>query len=112
MSGFLDVERAAVGRSSLLPPQPDQPGPALAERQQLRVRLPAGVQEPAAAVLLAWLVGMTSRQIGHFFEPRDYDEVNHATHEYKGGDQGRLHLRRKIVLMTIWRRRCSRSTST
>ena len=29
---------------------------------------------PVAAVLLAWLVGMTSRQIGHFFfEPRDYD---------------------------------------
>jgi Protein of unknown function (DUF962) len=46
---------------------------------------------PAAAVLLAWLFGMTSRQIGHFFfEPRDYDEVNDATHEHQGGDQGRL----------------------
>ena len=32
-------------------------------------------KSPATAALLAWLVGMTSRQAGHFFfEPRDYDE--------------------------------------
>src|ERR1700723_2864454 len=40
--------------------------------------------DPAMAALLAWLVSMTSRQIGHFFfEPKDYDVVNQATHEYK-----------------------------
>src|SRR6476646_1737274 len=60
-------------------------------------------KNPAAAVLLAWLVGMTSRQIGHFFfEPRDYDEVNQATHEYKEGIKVGYNLQRKVVLMSIW----------
>ena len=58
---------------------------------------------PAAAVLLAWLVGMTSRQIGHFFfEPKDYDEVNDATHEHKEEIKVGYNLERKVVLMTIW----------
>jgi hypothetical protein len=60
-------------------------------------------KSPAAAVLIAWLVGMTSRQIGHFFfEPRDYDEVNEATHDYKEEIKVGYNLRRKVVLMTIW----------
>ena len=60
-------------------------------------------KNPAAAVLLAWLVGMTSRQIGHFFfEPRDYDEVNQATHEHKEEIKVGYNLQRKVVLMTIW----------
>jgi hypothetical protein len=60
-------------------------------------------QHPAVAVLLAWLVGMTSRQIGHFFfEPRDYDEVNQATHEHKEKIKVGYNLRRKVVLMTTW----------
>jgi hypothetical protein len=60
-------------------------------------------KNPAAAVLLGWLVGMTSRQIGHFFfEPRDYDEVNHATHEHKEEIKVGYNLQRKVVLMTIW----------
>ena len=58
---------------------------------------------PVAAVLLAWLFGMTSRQIGHFFfEPRDYDEVNRATHEYKEDVKIGYNLQRKVVLMGIW----------
>ena len=58
---------------------------------------------PAVAVLIAWLVGMTSRQIGHFFfEPRDYDEVNAASHEHKEEIKVGYNLQRKIVLMTIW----------
>jgi hypothetical protein len=58
---------------------------------------------PVAAVLLAWLFGMTSRQIGHFFfEPREYDEVNRATHEYKEDVKIGYNLRRKVVLMGIW----------
>ena len=47
--------------------------------------------DPVAAALIGWLVAMVSRQSGHFFfEPKGYDEVNHATHEYKEDDQGRL----------------------
>jgi Protein of unknown function (DUF962) len=58
---------------------------------------------PVAAVLIGWLVAMTSRQIGHFFfEPRDYDEVNQATHEYKEEVKVGYNLRRKVVLLTIW----------
>jgi len=58
---------------------------------------------PVAAVLLAWLVGMTSRQIGHFFfEPRNYDQVNQATHEYKEDVKLGYNLQRKVVLMAVW----------
>jgi hypothetical protein len=60
-------------------------------------------KNPVAAVLIAWLVGMTSRQIGHFFfEPRDYDTVNQATHEHKEEIKVGYNLRRKVVLMAIW----------
>ena len=47
--------------------------------------------QPVLATLLGWLVAMTARQSGHFFfEPKGYDHVNQATHEYKEADQGRL----------------------
>jgi hypothetical protein len=56
-----------------------------------------------AAVGLGWLVAMPSRQIGHFFfEPRGYDEANHATHEYKEDVKVGYNLFRKVVLMTVW----------
>jgi hypothetical protein len=59
--------------------------------------------DPAAAALVGWLLAMTSRQIGHFFfEPKDYDEVNQATHEYKEEVKVGYNLQRKVVLMTIW----------
>jgi hypothetical protein len=59
--------------------------------------------DPAVAALTGWLVSMTSRQAGHFFfEPRCYDTVNQATHEYKEAVKVGYNLRRKIVLMTIW----------
>lgn len=59
--------------------------------------------DPALAALLAWGVAMTSRQAGHFFfEPRDYDTVNKATHEYKEAIKVGYNLRRKVVLMTLW----------
>ena len=58
---------------------------------------------PAIAALIGWLVGMTSRQAGHFFfEPKDYDHVNQATHEYKEEVKVGYNLKRKVVLMTIW----------
>lgn len=59
--------------------------------------------DPAIAALVGWLVAMTSRQIGHlFFEPKGYDEINHATHEHKEEIKVGYNLQRKIVLLTIW----------
>jgi hypothetical protein len=58
---------------------------------------------PAAAAMVGWLVSMLTRQSGHFFfEPRDYDVVNQATHEYKEAVKVGYNLRRKVVLMAIW----------
>ena len=58
---------------------------------------------PAMAALVCWLIGMVSRQSGHFFfEPKGFDEVNQATHEYKEDIKVGYNLRRKIVLMAIW----------
>lgn len=59
--------------------------------------------DPAMAALIGWLVAMTSRQAGHlFFEPRGYDEINHATHEHKEEIKVGYNLQRKIVLLAIW----------
>jgi len=59
--------------------------------------------DPAAAAMIAWMVSMTSRQAGHFFfEPKGYDAVNSATHEYKEEIKVGYNLRRKVVLMSIW----------
>ena len=58
---------------------------------------------PAAAALIGWLIAMVTRQAGHFFfEPKDYDEVNHATHAYKEDIKVGYNLRRKVVLLSIW----------
>jgi hypothetical protein len=58
---------------------------------------------PALAALLGWSVAMTARQAGHFFfEPRDYDVVNQATHAYKESIKVGYNLRRKVVLMGAW----------
>jgi len=59
--------------------------------------------DPAMAALLAWLVSMVSRQAGHFFfEPKGYDQINQATHEYKEDIKVGYNLQRKVVLMAIW----------
>jgi hypothetical protein len=59
--------------------------------------------DPLMSALIGWLVSMTSRQAGHFFfEPRDYDHLNNATHEHKEEIKIGYNLRRKVVLMTIW----------
>jgi hypothetical protein len=59
--------------------------------------------DPAVAALVGWLLAMTSRQIGHFFfEPKHYDEVNQASHEYKEEIKVGYNLRRKAVLLAIW----------
>src|SRR5262249_20299118 len=59
--------------------------------------------EPAAAVLVAWLFAMPSRQLGHFFfEPKGFDHANQATHEYKEQVKVGYNLHRKVVLLSIW----------
>jgi hypothetical protein len=59
--------------------------------------------DPVAAALIGWLVAMVSRQCGHFFfEPKGYDEVNHATHEHKERIKVGYNLRRKVILHVIW----------
>jgi len=59
--------------------------------------------EPVASVLIAWLVAMPSRQLGHFFfEPKGYDHANHATHEHKEAVKVGYNLHRKVVLLSIW----------
>src|SRR3984893_17655888 len=59
--------------------------------------------DPAVSALVGWLVAMTSRQIGHLvFEPKGYDHVNQASHEYKEEIKVGYNLQRKIVLLTIW----------
>jgi len=58
---------------------------------------------PVAATLLGWLVAMTARQSGHFFfEPKGYDHVNQASHEYKEEIKVGYNLRRKILLYLAW----------
>ena len=60
-------------------------------------------KDPVIAALIGWLVAMTTRQAGHFFfEPKGYDEVNQATHEYKESIKVGYNLRRKVVLLSIW----------
>jgi hypothetical protein len=60
-------------------------------------------KDPVAAALLGWLVAMVSRQSGHFFfEPKGYDEVNQATHEYKESIKVGYNLRRKVILHVVW----------
>src|SRR5215831_16144786 len=60
-------------------------------------------KDPAGAALIGWLVGMVTRQSGHFFfEPKGYDEVNEATHEHKEEIKVGYNLRRKVVLLAIW----------
>ena len=59
--------------------------------------------DPAMAALVGWLLAMTGRQVGHlFFEPKDYDAVNQATHEHKEEIKVGYNLRRKVALLAIW----------
>ena len=58
---------------------------------------------PVAAVMIGWLLAMVLRQTGHFFfEPKTYDEVNNASHEYKESVKVGYNLFRKIILLSTW----------
>ncbi len=59
--------------------------------------------QPAIAALIGWLIGMVTRQSGHFFfEPLGYDQVNQVSNDYKEQIKVGYNLRRKVVLLTIW----------
>lgn len=59
--------------------------------------------DPVKAVMVGWLLAMMLRQTGHFFfEPKTYDEVNSASHEYKESVKVGYNLHRKVVLLSIW----------
>lgn len=59
--------------------------------------------DPVISAMIAWLIAMTTRQAGHFFfEPKGYDHINQATHDYKEQIKVGYNLRRKVVLLTIW----------
>ena len=58
---------------------------------------------PVAAVMIGWLLAMVLRQTGHFFfEPKTYDAVNNASHEYKESVKVGYNLFRKIILLSTW----------
>ena len=58
---------------------------------------------PVIAAMLGWIVAMCSRQIGHFFfEPKDYDDVNAVSHDYKEQIKIGYNLQRKVILLSIW----------
>ncbi len=58
---------------------------------------------PGVAAMLGWIVAMCARQAGHFFfEPKTYDEVNHATHDHKEAIKVGYNLHRKRVLQGLW----------
>jgi hypothetical protein len=58
---------------------------------------------PVAAAVMGWFFAMVSRQVGHFFfEPKGYDEVNKASHEYKEQIKVGYNLRRKQILLSLW----------
>jgi uncharacterized membrane protein len=58
--------------------------------------------DPVVSALVAWLISMTTRQMGHFFfEPKGFDEVNQVTHEFKEEIKVGYNLNRKIVLLSI-----------
>ena len=59
--------------------------------------------QPVAAALFGWVFAMCIRQVGHFFfEPKGYDEMNQATHEYKERVKVGYNLRRKVILHSLW----------
>lgn len=59
--------------------------------------------DPILAALIGWLIGMSTRQCGHFFfEPAGYDHVNAASHEHKEAIKVGYNLRRKLWLIAIW----------
>jgi hypothetical protein len=65
------------------------------------VRLRAAVHRPGAGGADRLAGVDDDRQAGHFFfEPKGYDDVNQATHEYKEAIKVGYNLQRKVVLLS------------
>jgi hypothetical protein len=57
---------------------------------------------PAVSGWIAWLIAMTTRQLGHFvFEPTGYDHVNQVSNDYKEEVKVGYNLQRKVVLLSM-----------
>ena len=58
---------------------------------------------PVIGVLLGWIFAMLIRQVGHFFfEPKEYDHHNNASHEEKESLKVGYNLHRKVILLSIF----------
>lgn len=58
--------------------------------------------DPAVSGWIAWVISMSTRQLGHFvFEPTGYDRVNQVTNEYKEEVKVGYNLKRKVVLLSL-----------
>jgi len=51
-----------------------------------------------------WLDGLDDKPANRplFFEPKGFDDVNQATHEYKEAVKVGYNLRRKAILHVVW----------
>ena len=93
-----------MGRPSLLPSQPHQPGPAPVSAISFVCAYVLVFTHPVAAVLL----GMDRRHDAaarpaiSSSSPGTTTTINKATHEYKEDVKVGYNLRRKVVLMGIW----------
>lgn len=58
--------------------------------------------DPVMAGLIAWLVSMGTRQLGHYvFEPRGFDEVNQVSDAYKEEVKVGYNMHRKTILIAV-----------
>lgn len=56
--------------------------------------------DPLAAVLVAWCIGMVTRQTGHYvFEPASYDRINDVTNDHKESIKVGYNQKRKTILI-------------
>lgn len=56
--------------------------------------------DPLAAVLVAWCIGMVTRQLGHYvFEPASFDTINHVSNEHKEAIKVGYNQKRKTILI-------------
>lgn len=57
-------------------------------------------KNPMAAVLIAWGIGMVTRQTGHYvFEPASFDKINNATNDHKETIKVGFNQKRKTILI-------------
>lgn len=58
---------------------------------------------PVVSAFFGWILAMGLRQSGHFFfESKDYDVVNQASHDFKEEIKVGYNLKRKMVLISLW----------